>query len=180
MGVYKFMKKGGGLVAKLNLMSRKIRPLLTNKALLIVACTGLLLNLGQPGRLSFNEASSVVLPFQSGYSYNTLFLKPFKNETKNVSPVKFKVTVTAYSSTVCQTDNTPFETASGQMVRDGIIAANFLPFGTKVRLPELYGDKVFEVQDRMNRRYKERVDIWFEDTNEAIHFGIKDAVIEVL
>lgn len=180
MGVWMFMTKGGGLVFKLNLMSRKIRPLLTNKALLIVACTGLLLNLGQPGRLSFNEASSVMIPFQNGYSYNTLFLKPFKNEIKNVTPVKLKVTVTAYSSTVCQTNENPFETASGQMVRDGIIAANFLPFGTKVKLPEIYGDKVFEVQDRMNRRFSERVDIWFEDTNEAVHFGIKNTVIEVL
>ena len=53
------------------------------------------------------------------------------------------VVVTAYSSTVWQTDDTPFITASGTTVRDGIVAANFLPMGTKVRFPHLYREKIF-------------------------------------
>lgn len=36
----------------------------------------------------------------------------------------------AYSSTNGQTDGTPYLTAIGTPVRDGIIAANFLPIGT--------------------------------------------------
>ena len=33
------------------------------------------------------------------------------------------------------------------------IAANFLPLGTQVKIPELFGDKVLVVHDRMNSRY---------------------------
>jgi hypothetical protein len=33
------------------------------------------------------------------------------------------------------------------------IAANFLPLGTVVRFPDLYGDKTFVVRDRMNAKY---------------------------
>lgn len=90
------------------------------------------------------------------------------------------VSATAYSSTVDQCDSTPFITASGQHVRDGIIAANFLPFGTKVRIPEIYGDKVFEVQDRMNQRYSYRIDIWMPSRGQALQFGLRQVKIEVL
>ncbi len=83
------------------------------------------------------------------------------------------VTVTAYSSTVDQCDSTPFITASGTHVRDGIIATNALAFGTKVKFPSVYGDKVFTVEDRMNKRYTDRADIWFETREEAIKFGVR-------
>lgn len=83
------------------------------------------------------------------------------------------VTVTAYSSTVDQCDSNPFITASGKHVRDGIIATNALAFGTKVMFPSVYGNKVFTVEDRMNRRYSDRADIWFETREEAKLFGIK-------
>jgi 3D (Asp-Asp-Asp) domain-containing protein len=89
------------------------------------------------------------------------------------------VTITAYSSTVDQCDSTPFITAHNTHVRDGVIAANFLPFHTKVKIPELFGDKVFEVEDRMNKKYSDRVDIWMESREEAIHFGAKFVRIEI-
>lgn len=95
-------------------------------------------------------------------------------------PGAYIVSATAYSSTVDQCDASPFITASGQHVRDGIIATNFLPFGTRVKIPELYGDKVFEVQDRMNRRYQTRIDIWMPTRGEAIQFGVRRVKIEVL
>ena len=63
-----------------------------------------------------------------------------------------QVIVTAYSSTPDQTDDTPFITASGKSVADGIIASNLFPFGTKIRIPKLYGDKIFTVEDRMNKK----------------------------
>lgn len=93
---------------------------------------------------------------------------------------KMTVEMTAYSSTPDQTDDTPFISASGKYVYDGMIAANFLPFGTKVMIPELFGDKVFTVHDRMNRRFSERVDIWFETRQEALNFGIQTAEIVIL
>ena len=88
--------------------------------------------------------------------------------------------VTAYSSTVDQTDSTPFITASGTRVRDGIIAANFLPIGAKVRFPNIYGDKLFVVEDRMNSRYYYRADIWMPSRWEAKQFGLKNTLIEII
>ena len=90
------------------------------------------------------------------------------------------VSSTGYSSEVWQTDSTPFTTASNTHVRDGVIAANFLPFDTLVRIPELYGNKIFIVEDRMNSRYWYNIDIWFEDTQLARDFGRKTIIIEVL
>lgn len=90
-----------------------------------------------------------------------------------------KAVVTAYSSTPDQTDDTPFITANGSHVRDGIVATNMFPFGTKVRLPEIYGDKIFSVEDRMHERFSNRFDIWMETRLEAQLFGAKYLTIEV-
>lgn len=87
--------------------------------------------------------------------------------------------VTFYSSTPDQTDDTPFITANGTLVRDGIAAANFLPFGARFRLPELFGGKVFVVHDRMHHRFGNRVDIWVETREEAVERGIKYTIIEI-
>lgn len=88
--------------------------------------------------------------------------------------------VTGYSSTPEQTDDTPFITASGKTVRDGIVATNLLPLGTKIKIPEFYGNKVFVVEDRMHPRMQDRVDIWFPTYGEAKHFGKRLASIVVL
>jgi 3D (Asp-Asp-Asp) domain-containing protein len=91
------------------------------------------------------------------------------------------VIITAYSSTVSQTDDTPFITASGSYVRDGIVANNLLPFGTKIRIPDIYGDKIFVVEDRMNRKKGYyHFDIWLADYGQAMNFGAKRTTIEVL
>jgi 3D (Asp-Asp-Asp) domain-containing protein len=92
----------------------------------------------------------------------------------------FHTTITGYSSTVDQTNSDPFITASGHWVRDGIVAANFLPFGTQIRIPEAFGDKIFVVKDRMNRRHNNRVDVWFQTRQQALNFGIKYTYIEVV
>ena len=90
------------------------------------------------------------------------------------------VTVTAYSSTVDQCDSSPFYTASGTHVHNGTIASNFLKFGTKVRFPSVYPDRIFIVEDRMNVRFNGRVDIWFPTRQEAKSFGAKHLEIEIL
>ncbi|MEA3492977.1 MAG: 3D domain-containing protein [Candidatus Margulisiibacteriota bacterium] len=77
---------------------------------------------------------------------------------------------TAYNSMEWQCDSTPWITASGTRCREGVIATNALPFGTKV-LIEGFGDQVFVVEDRMNRRYKKRIDIWMREYNDALKFG---------
>lgn len=89
-------------------------------------------------------------------------------------------TVTAYSSTVWQTDANPFITAAGTRVRNGIVAANTLPFGTKIMIPEVFGKKVFTVEDRMAPKNHHKIDIWFPTVQEAREFGVKRAKILVL
>lgn len=93
-------------------------------------------------------------------------------------------TITAYNSEIGQCNNDPCVTASGfNLCEHGIedsVAANFLKFGTKVRIPELFGDRVFIVRDRMNERYPDRLDVWMLNKNEAKQFGVKIAKIEIL
>jgi len=90
------------------------------------------------------------------------------------------ITVTAYSSEPRQTDSTPFTTAWITPVRDGVVALNFLPKGSVVRFPDLYGDKIFVVEDRMNVRYTYRADIWMTTREEAKQFGIQYVRMEEL
>jgi len=99
---------------------------------------------------------------------------------ENVTKVQ-EVVITAYSSRIEETDNDPFITASGKWVEDGIVASNFLPFGTKIRFPLLFPDKTFVVEDRMNERYdSNHIDIWFNDTQAAKEFGVKYTIVEIL
>lgn len=107
-----------------------------------------------------------------------LSIAPFRGPDRVLRTVS--VVVTAYSSTAWQTDDTPFITASGTSVREGVVAANFLPIGTKIKLPDLYGDKIFVVEDRMHPRQKYVVDIWFPSYSEALNFGAKYTKIQVI
>ncbi len=90
------------------------------------------------------------------------------------------INVTAYSSTPDQTSGNPFITASGSHVRDGVIAANFLPIGTKVRFPDHFGNKIFTVEDRMSAKYWYKADIWMESRQEAKDWGVRYTTIEIL
>ena len=105
----------------------------------------------------------------------------------NVAPPQIKVIetikvkVTAYSSTVEQTDSTPFITASNKKVRNGIVANNLLAFGTNVRFPELFGERIFQVEDRMHKRKGNyHVDVWFPTTKQALEFGVQITILEIL
>jgi 3D (Asp-Asp-Asp) domain-containing protein len=91
-----------------------------------------------------------------------------------------QIMVTAYSSTADQTDSTPFITANGAYVYDGLVACNFLPFGARVRFPEIYGDKVFVVEDRMAKKNSHKMDIWMSSRELALQFGVKRLTVEIL
>lgn len=94
------------------------------------------------------------------------------------------IMVTAYTSEVGQTDGNPCRTACGfdlcEYNIEDTVAANFLPFGTKIRMPEVFGDRVFIVRDRMNSRYDNYIDVWFKDKQAAQKFGIKELKVEIL
>lgn len=123
----------------------------------------------------------------------SLIIEAMQNKTKTYGRLpasadanprsEFTIPITAYTSDPAQTDDTPCITASGLDVcerdEENVVAANFLPIGTRVRIPELYGDRVFYVEDRMNERYYYKMDIWMKDLMEAKKFGVKHATIEV-
>lgn len=126
----------------------------------------------------FLKQSPTLVGELSFTQFNALLPYPSPTPEKVVRTIP--VVVTAYSSTPEQTDDTPFITASGTKVREGIVAANFVPMGTKIKLPDLYGDKIFVVEDRMHPRKHYMVDIWFASYTEAKAFGAKLTYVEVL
>ncbi|MFZ2189353.1 MAG: hypothetical protein WA057_04970 [Candidatus Magasanikiibacteriota bacterium] len=135
------------------------------------------------------EAQSILTPFIDIFRSDTSTEPvnfPIAEDKKPVKTVE--VVATAYNSLVGQTDSTPCITANGhnlckQYEEQGFgntIAANFLPMGTQVKFPEIYGDKIFIVRDRMNARYGHgRVDVWLPEYSEAKQFGVKRIEMEI-
>lgn len=113
-------------------------------------------------------------------SANSLLQAKSPNTYKSERASKFLMYVTAYSSSADETDSTPFITASGTRTRDGIVASNIFPFGTKVRIPELFGEKILVVEDRMNSRFADRIDIWMPSKWSALQFGKHKTAIEIV
>ncbi len=94
---------------------------------------------------------------------------------------KMPVIVTAYSSNPWETDDDPYITAAGTFVKEGIVANNYLPFGSKIKMPDLYGDRIFVVEDRMSwKKGNYHIDIWFPSYEEALNFGVKRTYVEIL
>lgn len=116
------------------------------------------------------------------YSEEDAFVvqRPIIDSTSKLKSKNIMAWVTAYSSEPEQTDETPFIAASGNYVYFGTAASNFLPFGTKFRIPEVFGSQIFIVEDRMNKRFNDRIDIWFPTKEEAKKFGKRYLKIEIL
>lgn len=87
--------------------------------------------------------------------------------------------ITAYCAcSVCCGKWSGGPTASGVMPRQGVTAAaNAFPFGTRLRIQGV-GERV--VQDRMSRRFPNRVDVFFDTHAEARRFGIRTNRVEVV
>jgi len=98
-------------------------------------------------------------------------------------PEVAKFYITAYASVPELTDDTPCLAASGYDLCkhnvENVVAANFLPFGTKIKIPALDPDKVYTVVDRMHERFNSRIDIWFQTKAQAEHFGLKYLTVEI-
>lgn len=88
---------------------------------------------------------------------------------------KIPVMVTAYSPTVRECDSTPYITAFNKRVKSGTIAVSRdlerVHGWKKGNMVHLEGIGTFEVWDRMNKRFKKRVDIFYHDTRMARQFG---------
>ncbi len=107
-------------------------------------------------------------------------------ETEEESTKKMWVRLTAYAPLdpdategMCFSGD-PLVTASGTQSREGVVAANFLQFGTKIKIPSIYGDRVFTVEDRMSSRFTNTVDVLVSSRQEAFGFGTKRAYIEIV
>lgn len=154
-----------------NLNENKININLTNKELL----------------LNYNHYSSIPV-FE--YNINNSILNQPKltyNSNKNYNSnnnekivKKINLWITAYSSSPDETDDDPFITASGSLTRDGVAATNILPFGTKIQIPSLFGNKIFTIEDRMHQRKTNFIDIWMESKEKALQFGIHYAEVIIL
>ena len=99
--------------------------------------------------------------------------------------IDVKVLATAYSSSVWETDSTPTVTAANTLTRPGTLAVSrdllceFTPgapfsFGDRVHV---HGIGEFLVEDVMNARWDNRIDIWFPSREEALWFGRRPAVL---
>jgi len=99
--------------------------------------------------------------------------------------ITVKVVATGYSSSIWECDMTPFITAANTPTRTGIMAMSrdlltrYTPgapftFGDRVHVPGL-GD--FLVEDTMNARWTNRIDLWFPSRLEALRFGINEVYV---
>ncbi len=72
-------------------------------------------------------------------------------------------------------------TASGKIAKYGMVATNLYPFGTKIKIEGL---GVFTVEDRISKRYNNRIDVWVgygkEANVKAKQMGLQNKRIEIL
>lgn len=96
-----------------------------------------------------------------------------------------RVTATAYTSHVAQTDSTPFLAAWNNRLIPGmkiiavsrdLLSAYGMRNGTKVRIAGLPG--IYRVRDKMNKRYRKRIDIYMGlDRKRALRWGRRSVKI---
>jgi|GEM_PF-595417 len=104
---------------------------------------------------------------------------------RRIGKHRLRVTATAYTSHGNQTDSTPFLAAWNNRLRPGmkIIAVSRdllykygMKNGTPVRISGLPG--VYRVRDKMNKRYKRRIDIYMGlNKRKALKWGRRSVVI---
>jgi 3D (Asp-Asp-Asp) domain-containing protein len=86
-------------------------------------------------------------------------------------------TVTAYTSSVDETDSTPFENAAGTRPGPGSVACPMrYAFGTRV----LIAGQEYTCDDRMHSRFGERFDIWMHSKAQAFEFGKKRVEVAII
>jgi len=165
----------------MKLTVKKQRQKLTKRALLIVVIS-LVFDLAVPKAIHADGEFVFIEPItQQVYTSGTRNYLP---EAKDREPrLVMELPISAYNSLVGQTDNSPCIAARGfnlcEHNQEDVIATNFLPMGAQVGIPELFGDRVFTVVDRMNARYYYNIDIWMREYEDAKAFGFKYATVEV-
>ena len=68
-------------------------------------------------------------------------------------------------------------TASGTIPTPNHTAAcNFLSFGTRIRV----GERIYTVEDRLAKRFSDRIDIYFNSHKEALKFGKQQLKVTII
>ncbi len=119
-----------------------------------------------------------MIPSISYVDLDTVLLKPVYVPSKIIIDT---LTITAYSSRECETDNTPFITSIGDSVRWGTVAFSRdllkkYGYGTLVYIEHM---GLFRVSDTMHRRKRGAVDIWFPLTEKALEFGRREMEVHI-
>jgi len=133
---------------------------------------------------SFYKDNHIEVGQKIYYDGVSSFKKIKKTKTiskNNIGNRVLKVTATAYTSHVGQTDKTPFLAAWNNRIKPGmkIIAVSRdlikkykLTNGVKVKIKGF--DGLFTVRDKMNKRFKKRIDIYMgTNKHKALKFGKK-------
>ncbi len=128
-----------------------------------------------------------------------LLALPFGAEA--AGPAVLVLKATAYTSSPRETDTTPRITATGARTRFGVIAvsrdllSSDLPYGSKVKIEDLGNwyngsgkgkynamlkNVVFVVEDTMNRRKHQQIDIWMPGRSLALRWGVRRVRLVVL
>lgn len=107
------------------------------------------------------------------------------NKETNCERKSFKVTATAYNSLAYQTNANPNITAFGDSLKPGLryiaVSRDLLDSGlvhnTQVKIKGF--DSLFTVKDKMNRRWRKRIDIYMgNDVKKAKKWGKRKIEIE--
>jgi 3D (Asp-Asp-Asp) domain-containing protein len=115
-----------------------------------------------------------------------LFLSACEKEEERVCDTKtFRVTATAYNSLAYQTSSEPNITAFGDRLKPGLryiavsrdLLDSGLVYNTQVKIEGF--DSLFTVKDKMNKRWRKRIDIYMGiDVKKAKNWGKKKVNIE--
>lgn len=162
---------------------------ISKKTLVLAILASFVLTLAAPQTVSAQEEGGFFSALKNMFTTSTEDEPVFPVAESRTPRRTIWVIVTAYSSTVDQCDSTPCITANGfdlcqayaeQKLTD-TIAANFMKFGTQVRLPDIVPDQIYVVRDRMNTKYngQNRIDVWMPTRELAKNFGVKRVKMEI-
>ena len=116
-------------------------------------------------------SSAVSLSVIFSIPSTTTYVRPPERPGELITAV-----ITSYNSVPEQTDDTPFDTASGTHVHDGTLACpKIYAFGTQVEI----AGKVYTCEDRMNQKFPDRFDIWMEATSSSAAWGTRTMQIKI-
>lgn len=86
------------------------------------------------------------------------------------------VIVTAYTASVEECGKADGITASGVPAVEGVtVAADHLDFGTMVEI----AGKMYVVQDRFGGGYTDKIDIYMEDKQKALEYGVQKKRVKI-